>query len=118
MDLLNKDFYKFTRDLQSNAVPTFRQDPKLVEAIDKLFYSNHLRLSDARENGQIVLPERKLQFHEVQDLLKLSLNGSNRLYSSMFCYYLPNNTEIVNDYKILQRQINQLKHCKKIIIKG
>ncbi|KAL0849029.1 hypothetical protein ABMA28_013402 [Loxostege sticticalis] len=83
MDLLNKDFYKFTRDLQSNAVPTFRQDPKLVEAIDKLFYSNHLRLSDARENGQIVLPERKLQFHEVQDLLKLSLNAANKPAEAM-----------------------------------
>ncbi|XP_063839263.1 meiotic recombination protein SPO11 [Ostrinia nubilalis] len=28
--------------------------------------------------GQIVLPERKLKFNEVQDLLKLSLNATNR----------------------------------------
>lgn len=74
MDLLNKDLHLLTRNLKSTVVSVFRQDPKLAEAIDKLYYRNHLKPSETKQSG-VVLPERKLQFHEVQDLLKLSLNG-------------------------------------------
>lgn len=81
MDLLNKDLNIITKDLQRTAVFAFRQDAKLAEAIDKLFFRNNLKKLDTKEIA-IVLPGRQLQFYEVQDLMNLSLNGN-----SLFCFW-------------------------------
>ncbi|CAH0404700.1 unnamed protein product [Chilo suppressalis] len=69
MDLLNNDFSGLRRDLQMNTVALFRQDPKLVEAVDKLFFHNSVRSVDTKQSGQI-LPDRKLTFDEVQQILR------------------------------------------------
>ncbi|KAL4715157.1 hypothetical protein ACJJTC_012204 [Scirpophaga incertulas] len=66
MNLMNKDL----RDLPTGSMPKFKQDPKLVAAIDKLFYCNIAHNGDVDNGGSIVLPERKLKFEEVQNILR------------------------------------------------
>ncbi|KAH9645206.1 hypothetical protein HF086_005751 [Spodoptera exigua] len=67
MDLMNTELLAFTKDLPLNAQPVFKQDPKLAAAIDKL-YTNQHKLMGAVDI--LMLPERKIDFMEVQQLLK------------------------------------------------
>ncbi|XP_073941530.1 meiotic W68 [Choristoneura fumiferana] len=68
MELMNKDLLIQTKDLLSDAVVTFKQDPKLAAAIDKLFNSSHQKIINSNECG-LLLPGRKLEFSEVQQML-------------------------------------------------
>nr|XP_049706650.1 meiotic recombination protein SPO11-like [Helicoverpa armigera]XP_049708259.1 meiotic recombination protein SPO11 [Helicoverpa armigera] len=71
MDLMNKELLAFTKDLPLNTETAFKQDPKLAAAIDTLCSNQRVLLGNA---GVTVLPERKLEFSEVQQLLKGSGN--------------------------------------------
>lgn len=71
MDLMNKELLNMTKDLASNP-RVFKQDPKLVTAIDNLFRRQVASLNV--ENGGFILPERKLKFEEVQTLLRQAMN--------------------------------------------
>lgn len=64
---MNTELLAFTKDLPLNAESVFKQDPKLAAAIDKLC-TNQKKLMGAVEI--LSLPERKLDFGEVQELLK------------------------------------------------
>lgn len=56
------------RDLALNPVFSFKQDLKLIAAIDKLAVDGRC---DTTENKNVLtLPERKLGFSEVQQMLK------------------------------------------------
>lgn len=68
MELMNKELLKLTKELDSGSV--FKQEPRLAASIDKLYRSN----VQARQINAIglVLPERKLDFGELQNLLKKS----------------------------------------------
>lgn len=66
---MNTELLSFIKELPLNTDCTFKQDPKLSAAINKLF-SNERKLMGAA--GVVFLPERKLKFSEVQQLL----NGS------------------------------------------
>lgn len=68
MELMNKEFLKLTKNLVLNPVSAFKQDQKLVTAIDKLSRPPAQLNSEAG----ILLPDRKLEFAEVQELLKQS----------------------------------------------
>ncbi|XP_038210027.1 meiotic recombination protein W68 [Zerene cesonia] len=65
MDLMNKNLLMLKIDLAVNS-GSFKQDPKLVAAIDKLFYNNTRKVLAET----VLLPERKLDFTEVNQLLK------------------------------------------------
>ncbi|KAI5634707.1 type IIB DNA topoisomerase domain-containing protein [Phthorimaea operculella] len=73
MDLMNKDLLLWTKDVVSS-VSSFKQDPKLAAAIDKLVCNNQLIRNS--ETG-VTLPERKLDFSEVQRLVKESTGTNN-----------------------------------------
>jgi hypothetical protein len=75
MDLMNKELPNLRRDLQFSTITLCRQDPKLLEAIDKLFYGNVVRGAKVNREAQIVLPDRKLNFEEVKNLLKQCSKG-------------------------------------------
>ncbi|XP_023940290.1 meiotic recombination protein SPO11 [Bicyclus anynana] len=64
MELMNKDALMLRIDLTSPMMSSFKQDPKLVAAINRL-YSREEVVGSA-----LILPERKLNFTEVQDLVK------------------------------------------------
>ncbi|KOB70111.1 Meiotic recombination protein spo11 [Operophtera brumata] len=68
MDLMNKDLSKLTKDLVLNPVSAFKQDPKLVAAIDKLWRQQVASLTG--DDGRMLLPQRKLDFTEVQNMIK------------------------------------------------
>lgn len=70
MDLMNTELLAFTKDLPLKTNSAFKQDPKLAAAIDKLC-SSERQLMGAE--GIVLLPERKLDFSEVQKLLKESV---------------------------------------------
>ncbi|CAG9784552.1 unnamed protein product [Diatraea saccharalis] len=70
MDLLNNGLSGVMRDWQMNNVVSFKQDSKLVEAIDKLFYCNSPRSGRSKETAEILLPDRRLTFDEVQRILQ------------------------------------------------
>ncbi|XP_013200409.2 meiotic recombination protein SPO11 [Amyelois transitella] len=72
MDVMNKDLLALTRDLALNPITVFRQDAKLVAAINKLFCGNHN--AENMVDEKVKLPERKLNFGEVQELLKQSVS--------------------------------------------
>lgn len=76
MELMNKELLKLTKEWDSASA--FKQDPRLATAIDKLYRSNvqakQLKASD------LVLPERKLDFYELQNLLKDSSNDKGTFY--------------------------------------
>lgn len=80
MELMNKDLLMLTKDLALNLSTAFKQDAKLAEAIDKLHSSQRVCLN-VRGEGGLVLPERKLEFQEVQQLLKQSTKSINGKYS-------------------------------------
>ncbi|XP_050361884.1 meiotic recombination protein SPO11 [Nymphalis io] len=63
MELINKDVLGLIDNFTFNSIFSFKQDPKLVSAIDKLFQKEKPGLN-------LVLPERKLDFGEVCQLLK------------------------------------------------
>ncbi|CAH2104843.1 unnamed protein product [Euphydryas editha] len=63
MDFINKDALELEKDLTLNTAFYFKQDPKLVLAIDKLYENDNL------VTGRM-LPKRKLDFVEVCSLLK------------------------------------------------
>ncbi|VVC90321.1 unnamed protein product [Leptidea sinapis] len=65
MDLMNKNLLKLSIDLSANAECLFKQDARLVAAIDSLFYKDITKPVVEK----VLLPERKLQFSEVQSLL-------------------------------------------------
>lgn len=71
MELMNKDLLMLKKDLAMNSSAAFKQDAKLAEAIEKL-HRSHRTCLDKRREGGLVLPERKLEFGEVQQLLKQS----------------------------------------------
>lgn len=72
---MNTELLAFTKDLPLNTEFAFKQDPKLAAAIDKLC-TNERRLMGAA--GIMLLPERKLDFSEVQQLLKGSTNEKGK----------------------------------------
>ncbi|CAH2066383.1 unnamed protein product, partial [Iphiclides podalirius] len=57
------------RDLASKSVSVFKQDPNLVAAIDKLYGRNEL--DDL--HSEVLLPDRRMDFLEVQQILNKSL---------------------------------------------
>lgn len=86
MDLMNKEFSNLTKGLALNPVSAFKQDPKLVTAIDKLFTRQFDDLN--AENKELVLPERKLDFSEVQTLLKQATNAVKGTNPTHFKYVI------------------------------
>ncbi|XP_045762262.1 meiotic recombination protein SPO11 [Maniola jurtina] len=66
MELMNKDALRLRIDLASSSIFSFKQDPTLVAAINRLYSREEMA------GLQIILPERKLLFTEVQQLLKQS----------------------------------------------
>ncbi|XP_059059402.1 meiotic recombination protein SPO11 [Achroia grisella] len=72
MDLMNKELSVLTEDMGFKPVTVFRQDPKLVAAIDKLFCGDRHEKFHSLVRGPVKLPDRKLEFDEVQQLLKLT----------------------------------------------
>ncbi|KAJ2944632.1 hypothetical protein O0L34_g3983 [Tuta absoluta] len=74
MDLMNKDLLLWTKDVM-NSTSSFKQDPKLAAAIDKLLCNNQM---NARSENGVTLPERKLDFSDVQRLLKESTVINNK----------------------------------------
>lgn len=76
MELMNKELLKLTKEWDSASA--FKQDPRLATAIDKLYRSNvqvkHTNVSD------LILPERKLDFYELQNLLKNSSEDKGTFY--------------------------------------
>lgn len=93
MELMNKDLLIQTKDLLSNAVVTFKQDSKLAAAIDMLFNSSDQKIINWTESG-LLLPGRKLEFSEVQQMLsqkrvnKGKLNISINIYQGFFFHHL------------------------------
>lgn len=67
MELGNKGALNQRTDLTSS-ISSFKQDPKLVAAINKLYNKEEV------VGPTLKLPERKLLFTEVQQLLKPSLD--------------------------------------------
>lgn len=65
---MNNEF-KMPKDLRQMAISAFRQDPKLTVAIDKLQAHNLMADSNEKRNYGLVLPDRKLNFQEVRQLL-------------------------------------------------
>lgn len=68
MELVNRDLSMLTRDLASASVSAFKQDPNLVAAIDKLFGRNELN----NFHSKILLPYRRMDFLEVQEIVNKS----------------------------------------------
>ncbi|XP_039765191.1 meiotic recombination protein SPO11 [Pararge aegeria] len=68
MELMNKDALKLRIDLMSSSISSYKQDPKLVSAINILYSREEVVGSTS------ILPERKLLFTEVQQLLKKSFD--------------------------------------------
>ncbi|XP_048486898.1 meiotic recombination protein SPO11 [Plutella xylostella] len=68
MDIMNNEF-KIPKDLRQMAISAFRQDPKLTVAIDKLQAHSNIPDSNEKRNSGLVLPDRKLNFQEVRQLL-------------------------------------------------
>lgn len=68
------------KDLRQISIAAFKQDPKLTLAIDKL-YKNEQTVDAEKRCCGLVLPERKLNFHEVKQLM--SQSTSNK--SGKFC---------------------------------
>ncbi|CAG9099843.1 unnamed protein product [Plutella xylostella] len=68
MDIMNNEF-KMPKDLRQMAISAFRQDPKLTVAIDKLQAHSNMADSNEKRNFGLVLPDRKLNFQEVRQLL-------------------------------------------------
>lgn len=76
MELMNKDLSFLTNNLALSPTPSFQQEEKLVSAIDKLFRAEQITLD--KDGDKTKLPERKLEFKEVQRLLlKQDLRNSN-----------------------------------------
>ncbi|XP_053603524.1 meiotic recombination protein W68 [Plodia interpunctella] len=100
MDLMNKDL-ALTRDLALNPITEFRQNAKLVAAINKLFCGNELGGNMIDVN--VKLPDRKLNFGEVQELL----NSANRLEKPLV---QPNSllTETTDAKKKLMKKIESI----------
>ncbi|XP_049875166.1 meiotic recombination protein SPO11 [Pectinophora gossypiella] len=73
MELMNKEILMWTKDVAMNSVAAFKQDPKLAAAIDKLHSGIQQASLDLNAQKSLVLPDRKLEFSEVQSLLKQSL---------------------------------------------
>lgn len=66
MELMNKELLKLTKEWDSASA--FKQDPRLATAIDEL-YRRNVQAKHMNANG-LVLPERKLDFYELHNLLK------------------------------------------------
>lgn len=83
MDFINKDALELNKGLTLSSVFSFKQDPKLVKAIDKLYENENLLIGRK-------LPERKLDFSEVHSLLKGSSSDKGRvqILLSSFVYYI------------------------------
>ncbi|XP_041972323.1 meiotic recombination protein SPO11 [Aricia agestis] len=90
MELINKELLKRT-DLPLD-IGAFKQDPKLVAAIDKLFIQGP---KSTKENT--ILPGRKLNFSEVQQFLKKP--GENASTSTK---------EVNTDRKTIIKKIEQI----------
>ncbi|XP_037297926.1 meiotic recombination protein W68 isoform X2 [Manduca sexta] len=72
MDLLNTEA-AMLKELVFNRTTSFKQEPKLVSAIDKLLNAALIN-RNVDEKGNLLLPERKLEFSEVQQILQQSSN--------------------------------------------
>ncbi|KAG6462412.1 hypothetical protein O3G_MSEX013241 [Manduca sexta] len=72
MDLLNTEA-AMLKELVFNRTTSFKQEPKLVSAIDKLLNAALIN-RNVDEEGNLLLPERKLEFSEVQQILQQSSN--------------------------------------------
>lgn len=76
---MNRDMSMLTRELALIPESTFKQDPKLVAAIDKLCSNQQGNLNLSKEKG-VMLPDRQLEFTEVQKLLKESSKAKSEFY--------------------------------------
>ncbi|XP_068621567.1 meiotic recombination protein SPO11 [Battus philenor] len=65
MDLTNKDLSMLTSDLTMKSASVYKQDPTLATAIDKLYRRNQ----EENLTTTISLPDRKLDFRDVQQIL-------------------------------------------------
>lgn len=74
---MNADLLAFTKDLRLNTKTVYKQDAKLAAAIDKLCCSQ-AKLFNA--SGLKLLPDRKIQFTEVQELLKGTVAKECKLF--------------------------------------
>lgn len=90
---MNKDLSKLTKDLVS--IPTaFKQDPKLVAAIDKLWRQQVISLNG--EVGEMLLPQRKLDFTEVQNMLKESVKSKGIVDNKILLKVLLTNIKLTS----------------------
>lgn len=76
MELMNKELLKLTKEWDSASA--FKQDPMLATAIDKLYRSN-VQVKHMNACG-LVLPDRKLQFDELQNMLNDSSKDQGTVY--------------------------------------
>lgn len=76
MELMNKELLKLTKEWDSTSA--FKQNPTLATAIEKLYRSN-VQPKHINASG-LVLPERKLDFYELQNLLKDSSIDKGTFY--------------------------------------
>lgn len=77
---MNTDLSKLTKALGLNPASAFKQDPKLVAAIDKLWRQQVTSLNEV--DGGMLLPQRKLDFNEVQNMLKETAKPKGRAISN------------------------------------
>lgn len=76
MELMNKELLKLTKEWDSASA--FKQDPRLATAIDKLYRSN-VQAKQLNVSG-LVLPERKLDFYELPNLLNDHSNDKGKYF--------------------------------------
>ncbi|XP_013181124.1 PREDICTED: meiotic recombination protein SPO11 [Papilio xuthus] len=106
MEVKNKDFSMLPRDLASTSASVFKQDPKLVAAINKLYGRNE----EDNSISEIVLPERKLNFEEVQKLLKKSSKVTGNIYEKENNLNKSKKELIKNIEKILEKLNNSAEN--------
>lgn len=97
---MNKDLSKLTKDLVLNPVSAFKQDPKLVTAIDKLWRQQVASLSV--EDGKLLLPQRKLDFTEVQNMIIESAKPKGAItYFTRIVRYFSAQSETLDPIQVL-----------------
>ncbi|KPI93931.1 Meiotic recombination protein SPO11 [Papilio xuthus] len=107
MEVKNKDFSMLPRDLASTSESVFKQDPKLVAAINKLYGRNE----EDNSISEIVLPERKLNFEEVQKLLTKSSKVTEKAPSTYMQERINIRKELIkNIEKILEKLNNSAEN--------
>ncbi|XP_026487443.2 meiotic recombination protein SPO11 [Vanessa tameamea] len=101
MELINKEVLELKNDFTLNSIISFKQDPKLISAIDKLFQKEKPGLN-------LVLPERKLDFGEVCQLLKGSSSNNGEFNELSREEALNKRRELIKKIEKILEDINNI----------